>query len=1305
VFNARETVSLNLLSVNCSTVRINRLLQDLLGVHVKHPSLSISFRRTLRALLNPFGVACLTAYLMLAAMPAQAQLAGKGAVSGTIQDPTGASIPGATVVITNTANNISTTTTSTSAGDYSVNTLDPGVYTITVTAPGFQKLLQKNVQVNALETQTFSPKLPVGGSDQEVTVSTLPPQLETTNATLGATMENEMYSALPIEMGAYGQPDQRRATDFAFLMPGVQGNNTSGNPTTNTGIVNGSGSKGAVSDVYVDGVAFVRAGGNGDPRYVWTAISVDAVDQFQVQTSGYSAIYEGQGIQNYTIKQGGTKYHGSVYEFFRNTALDTYGFFGKLPNALGQVKKPVENSNEYGINLSGPLVPFGKWKEKLFFFGNYNGFRYASATPTYNTFPTLAQQGGDFSATGIAIYDPSTQTACTAHSTTGPCRYQYGYGPGAATGPAGNPVATGAAVNVIPASEFSTVAKNMQQFIPTLTNQNLQNNYLAPNKTGLVNWSTTDRIDYVINPKDTATVVAAIGRQASSNPVGQTTAGRGVGPLPYNYGQAYAPKTVVAVVEESHAFTEHLVNQFKYGYARYNGPTFDSDQAPTYAATAMGISGQPSGPASSAFPITTFAGTDAPTQWAGTTPGVTLAENYTLVDNLQWQKGKHTLTFGGQIQWMLYNVVNATGGSTPLTLATAVTETAGLTPSTNASPKYSALANTGLAYASFLVGQIDKTSFTNYLQQEFGARFRPISPYVQDNWKITSKLTADIGLRWDYYPSVREVHNAGSFFNPNLANPITGINGALQFTGTGPNTCNCSTPVQNWYKNFGPRIGLAYQVDPKTVIRASYGVMFSHGGAVGGGASSLGTLGFSSAPSFASNGSLLSTAPFTGANGAIPTYPVATGTASGPQYGTGYTTTSGYTGTPSSIGYDDPYYGSRAPEFLNYNFGFQHQWTSSFTSTISYVGSQGHFLPVDSGSPRGYWSNGLDPKYLALKSNLTSLATTANCTAAGVTCPTGFAPTQAISAALKPFPFQGVSDTFGYTANANYNALQVSLNMRPTHGLTFMANYTWSHSIDDGGTFRTGYAIPAGTIANEPNVSFAADRIERSSSTTNQPHHIVVTGVWNLPIGDTILGTNHLERAVLGGFKFSETFQAFSGSPLSITSSACQTNPAQSCNEANYNPNFSGQVRVNGKWGQGITAANPTAISYIAASGGTQAAPTGPFIAPSQLAASTAFPNGSPFAPLYTFANGARTAAYGLYGPGNYNLDVALVRSFPLHVTDTTRLNFRAEWYNITNHTWFAVASSQLGNAAFGTVTNNLSATRKSVQLSARIEF
>ena len=1234
---------------------------------------------------------------------AGAQLAGKGAVSGRVVDTTGAAIPGAIVVITNTSTNLSTTTTSTGAGDFSVSTLDPGVYTITTTATGFSKLTQNNVQVNALETVAYSPALAVGAADQSVTVDTQPPQLETTNATLGATMENELYSALPIEMNAYGQPDQRRATDFAFLMPGVQGNNTSGNPTTNTGIVNGSGSRGAVSAVYIDGLPFVRAGGNGDPRFVWTAISVDAVDQFQVQTSGYSAIYEGQGIQNYTVKAGGVKYHGSIYEFFRNTALDTYGFFGTVPNpATGLVHKPVEHSNEYGINLSGPLVPFGGLKDKLFFFGNYNGYRYSAESPIYNTFPTLAEQGGDFSALGVNIYDPNTQAACTANSNTGPCRYQYGYGPAGTIGAAGNPIRTAQAINTIPAAEFSAVALKMQSYIPALTNQNAQSNYLALNKTGLTNFSTTDRIDYAISSKNQLTLTAAIGRQASSNPVGQSTSGRNVGPIPYNYGQAYAPKTAVGIIEDTYIITPHLVNQLKYGYARYNGPTFDSDQLPAYAATTQGISNTPIGAGSSAFPITTFAGTNAPTQWAGTGPGVTLAENYSLVDNVQYVKGKHTITVGGQIAWLLYNVVNATGGSTPITLANAVTETAAITPSTNAAPKYAATTNTGLSYASFLVGQVDSVSFTSYLQQEFGTRFRAISPYVQDNWKATSHLTLDLGVRYDFFPSLTDVHDHASFFDPNLLNPVTGLNGALNFTGSGAGTCNCDTPVHNYYKNIGPRLGMAYQVDPKTVLRASYGIMFTHGNAVGGSSTSLGTLGYSAAPKFSASGQLLSTAPFTGANGAIPAYAAACGVASGPQYGTGYTTnasytatgcsTASYTGTPSSIGFPDAYLGGRAPEYINYTVGFQHQWSSAFTSTITYVGSQGHFLPADGTNARGFYADQLDPKYLALNSNLnlTSAALTTYCAANAGTCPGSlsvFNTSQPLSTLLKPYPFQSVSDSFGYVANSVYNALQTTFNMRAYRGLTFLANYTWSRAIDDGGTFRTGYAIPAQFIA-AGGKSFQQDRIERSVSTTNQPHHAVITGVYALPFGSSFLNTNRYERAVLGGFKFSEIFQVFSGSPLAITGSSCQTNPAQSTCNANLNPLFTGSARMNGKhWGAGVTAANPTAISYIATSGGTEGSPTGPFITPSLLAVvAGTFPNGSPFAPSYTFSNAPRTAPYGLTGPGNYQLDLALVRSFPLHFMEGAHFNFRAEWYNVTNKTFFAVASSAVGNAAFGTV-------------------
>ena len=1258
-----------------------------------------------QGLLNSleWGWLVLLAIVMLAPFGALAQLTGKGAISGTVTDPSGAVIPNASVMATNIATQISTSTTTTGAGAFNFSNLDPGIYSVDVSAKGFENLNQENIHVNAMEMQTYNPVLTVGGSNQQITVTAEPPQLETSNATLGATMENDMYSELPIEMGAYGNADQRRATDFVYLMPGVQGNETNGNATTNTGVVNGSGSKGAVSAVYIDGVPFVRAGGNGDPRYVWTAISVDAVDQFQLQTNGYSAIYEGQGVMNYSIKQGGAKYHGSVYEFFRNTALDTWGFFGKAPvPGTTTAVKPTEHSNEYGINVSGPLVPFGAWKEKVFYYGNYNGFRYTATTPTSMTFPTLAKTQGDFSATGVNIYDPNSQASCTANASDGFCRYQFGYGPpptGTAKGPAGTPTATGAKINAIPSTQFSPIANAMQKFLPAVPNAaGVASNYISPNATGLVNWSMTHRIDYIINSRDTLSGVAAVGRQASSNPVGQTTSGRNVGPLPFNYGQTYAPKTAVGVLEETHVFSPHVVNQIKWGYARYYGPTFNPDQNAAYSASnVVGIGGLPTGQAQQTFPIVTFAGTDAPTNWGGTTANVTTAENYTLLDNLQWTVGKHSFTFGGQTAWLLYNTIGATGDTTPITLAAAVTETAGISKGS-----YTVASGTGLSYASFLLGQVDKGSFTDYLQQEFGARFRAISPYIQDNWKVTQKLTLDVGLRYDFFPTITEVHNAASFFNPNLANPASGLNGALQFTGTGAGTCNCNSPDKNYYKNFGPRLGLAYQLDSKTVLRSSYGVMFTHGDAVGGLASTLGTLGFSSAPAYSSSndqttmpGFLNASAvditgkPVVGAgNGQIPTYTTATGVASGASYGTGYTLQTGFTGTPSSFNYDDPYLGSRAPEYINWTLGLQRQLTNALTLTATYVGSEGHFLQTDSLTGRGYWSNQLDPKYLYLGARLadtgkTSPTVTADCTTYSLPCTglSNYTTGQPLSTLLKPFPFQTVNDSFGYVGNANYHALQVLLNMRSWHGFTLNANYSLSRSIDDGGTFRTGYAIPAGTIANHPTASYQADQIERTVSTSNQPQHFVLTGVWNWPLGKTLFADNYLERSILGGFKFSGVYQAYSGSPLALTGSSCQTNAAQSSTcPPTMNPNFSGAARQNGKWGKGVTWANynstsggapVTASTYIVPSTGyvqnsAQVGVAGPFINPAPPATPTGAAKitslmadaGTYVSPYdFTFADAPRTAPYNISGPGNYQLDLAMVRSFPLRLTEASKLS------------------------------------------------
>jgi hypothetical protein len=1232
--------------------------------------------------------------LEMAGSSACAQLSGKGEIKGRVTDPSSAVVPNATVTATDDATGVAFVRQSSSSGDFEISPLDAGVYTVTVTAAGFEKLTQANVHVNALEIETYNPVLTVGAATETVTVTAAPPALETSNATLGATMEQEMYSALPIQMGAGGNFDQRRATDFAVLMPGVQGNETNGNSTTNTGVVNGSGSRGAASAVYVNGLPFTSVAGEGDTRYVWSAIAVDAVDQFQVQTSGYSAMYEGQGVQNYSVKAGGNKFHGSAYDFFRNTALDTWGFFAPAltitnpqTGVVTPAKKPTEHENEYGMTASGPI-----FKDKVFLFTNYDGYRFSHGpSPVLQSLPTAAEVTGDFRDQGVNIYDPRS-TACNTAGTT--CTRKQFVSDATNTGiPVGTP-------NVIPKGSQDPVALAMQSFLikdytlPTV----IGNNFVGGYKFGLYNWMTTSRADWVINQKHTLSLTFGKGRQASVGPAAQTTAGRNVTPLaPYNYGQVYAPKTTVWTLQETYLISSNLVNQFNYGFGRYNGPTFNPNSGGAFAASALGISGLPTGQASNAFPITTFSGTNAPTGWAGTSANTAISNAYVMTDNLQWTLGKHAITLGAQYSWLEYQyLINATGTS-PLTIANAQTETENFKSATTLD------STTGFSYASFLAGAPDSETLTDSLAlPETGARFHPVSPYVQDDWKVSSRLTLNLGLRWDFYPTYEEEHDRMSFFNPTGANTVTGTLGTVQFAGSaaGPAGCGCRTNISNFYKNFGPRLGFAFQSDPKTVWRGSWGVMYTHGNGVGGSAISrngTGTLGYSTTPKPTFTNTLGNTtqpqfnnqflvAGFQGLTPA-PTLPNFS-----PTIGTGY-----YIGgtTPQSIPYGDPYYGGRAPQYLNWSFGLQRSLTSTMTLTMSYVGSEGHFEITDGGNARGYWVDQLNPGFLAAGALLTAKATPANVAAAvaaaGMPAPNynaaTFDPSQTVATALKPFPQYSVSDAYGNVANSIYHGLQTTVQQRLSKGLVFMVNYTWSKAIDDGGTFRSGYAIPAQYIQTGGK-SWAMDRIERTTSTSSQPQHVVMTGVYDLPFGKGVLGGgNPVTRALLSNFTVSSIIQMYSGSPLAITessSSTCTaTNPAAGTCLPSYSPSWNPAVSPKiHDWGHGVTAATAGATSYIN---------------------SAAFIHAPTTAAAPLFGNLARSAPDGLYGPGNYDVDVSVRRTFGLGF-EGVRLMLEGDLYNITNHTQFGGLGTTFGSTTFGTVSTQAN-TSRDAQLTAKIQF
>lgn len=359
----------------------------------------------------------------------------------------------------------------------------------------------------------------------------------------------------------------------------------------------------------------------------------------------------------------------------------------------------------------------------------------------------------------------------------------------------------------------------------------------------------------------------------------------------------------------------------------------------------------------------------------------------------------------------------------------------------------------------------------------------------------------------------------------------------------------------------------------------------------------------------------------------------------------------------------------------------QHQFTRDLTVNISYVGSQGHFVSPDSTNARGLYSNQLDPKYLGLGSKLSLPGTAANLASAGVAAPYANynGATGSVGQALKPFPqYSGVSDPLGFVGNTRYHALQIYANQRLSHGLTFMVNYTWSRSIDNNGSFRAGYDIPAAFAMDGQ--FHSARSLDKSLSLGNQPHTLNATAVWDLPFGrGHALGQSTWISALVSDWKLSGIYRAYAGSPVSIVMNSCNTNPSQNVCYPVIAPGYTGNGRINGSYHDGVTAQNLGSRSFL----------------DSKAFAKT---------PDYMFSTIARTAPLNINGPGYQRVDLSLRRSFPLGF-EGARLSIQADMFNVANHTQFTLAQSQSwGSGTFGTLStaNNQS---RDVQLAARIQF
>ncbi len=1231
-------------------------------------------------------------------LSAKAQTGGQAGIQGTVTDATGAIIPGAEVSATNQATGVVTTRKTTSDGLYTISPILQGTYTVKVAAPGFAEFVQKNLTVDALRLTGLNINLQIGSQGQEVTVTEAPPALETTNASLGGVIENTTYTNLPIQMG--GQ--QRDATAFATLLPGSQGG-------ARAPIIGGTSNY--TAELYLDGMPLTIATQQGDNRIIFNSVPIEAVDQFQVLTSSIPAEYQGAGLLNFTVKSGGNQYHGSANVFVRNTIFDTWCYTCKAATAKDvngntvPAKKPYENQNEISATAGGP-IPLTRHKGFFnFTYDRYHGR--SGVNPGLLTVPTLKMRNGDFSellasngGPGYVIYDPLSQAACTAANKGTACRYPF---PG----------------NVIPQSELSPISQYLQKYLPTPTNSGLQNNFLGGLPSGYDNWSYVWRADFDLTPKQRLSFVNTKGSRLN---VPYTFAASPTLPLPYSRVTRARVVINVATIEHDYHITSAMTNQFKFNFLQMGGPpiTNATQGIPEYEAVNAGITGLPPGQASEEFPSITFSNSGT-TQWANGASGATqtsVSNGYTYVDNLLMVKGQHSITAGFQLQFLEANATAADGPSTPFTQSYNNNPTAALASATTVS------AGTGYDYASFLLGGVTGGGTTVQSFGVTGGRYRPFAPYVQDDWKVTPKLTVNLGLRWDYIPPFKEVLDRWSFLNPTMTNPLTGNPGVLQFAGDhgAGISCNCRTPVQTYWKNFGPRIGVAYAVNETTVFRAGFGISYSHAGGVGGRAGAYqgtGATGYtaSAAPTAINGNSInpnywlntgpaftaagLGNAQFGGPGFNLPTPPGPT--LAGTELNTGNYVSNGVRVAPNGVSYADPYISGRAPTFTFFNGGLQKAVTNNITVSANYAGSVSHFISPSAGNARGYWVNQLNPAYLPALGGiyvangskqvplLQAQATPANIARAQAAMPgikvpyAQFAAAGAISSGvtiqqmLVAFPQYGtITDTWGQNvANATYNSFQLSVQQRPFHGVTYQINYTYSKNLGDEGTFRSGYDIPGNAI-DAGGRSFKQDSIEHSYTTTNVPENLSAFGTAESPFGRGKIGSEHfLVRTFAGDWRISGIFTYRAGTPLAIISSSCQTIAGQCMPD--LNPNYSGYVsnnaRINGDWSYGATGSNVGALQKIDANA---------FVTPTTYGTASQC---ATYGCVAAIGNAPRTQAYNLTGPGSYNLDMALKRDFRL-TKERFRFQFEADCLDVTNkHTFGGIGTtlSAPASAAGGT--------------------
>jgi hypothetical protein len=1051
---------------------------------------------------------CVVVFLLFGASPIDAQIA--AAIRGLVLDDSGAGIANAGVTLTQSSTNTRVSTVTSATGDYLFTHLNPGVYQLDVTAPGFAHLIRTGVTALVGQTVGVDLVLRVGANEQTINVSGDAPLLQSDTSNIQTTIPGDTVISMPL--------NTRNFVQLATLAPGV-----ALPPGTVLPRINGG--RPRTNEYIYDGISALQP----EPGQVVFFPIIDDIQEFTIEANNVPAEFGrfNGGVINVATRSGSNSFHGSLFEFFRNEALNSRNYF-----ASTAADKPEYRRNLYGGSIGGPIL-----SNRLFFFGDYQGVKQLIGVTRISTIPTLAERQGIF--TGVAhIFDPATTTVVNGVT----IRQEFP-----------NDV-----INV----PFDPAAESLLARFPTPTKLNTAANNYSRTANDSDHQNQFDfRVDGAMGTRD-----QAFGRYSYYNEVEEP-----VTPLPdgsgaitgsvIGTGGVLGLSNVLgqqAVANETHVFSPRLLNDFRIGYTRRSNNIMGETLSST-ASDALGIPGIPTnGAFNNALPLFTFTGF----QQLG--PSASTFSQYQtsvwqMLETIAYTRGAHAFKFGLDYRWYQLNTIAPPNPTGSFAFTTTGTNQQGVT-------------NSGNAIASFLLGQVD--TFQIDLQQN---KIRPrdhIEEYfAQDDWKVTNRLTLNIGARWTLHFPSTEKNNQGAVFNLGTQQlDYLGIDGFPR------------SARELHYGNVAPRIGYAYMLTPKTVVRSGFGIVFIDQSGI---TTPFTTPQFpfiqnvqqktqdSLRPAFAlSQGPSVAPIPFT------------------PDAGLGQSV---YTAERTA--------GSGYVE--QWNLAVQREITNNLSFEVAYVGS--HIVHV------GIPDSNLNQLTTSELAEGPSLLQSVDNPYYGEIPPSSSIGGKKISEAqlIKPYPrFLNVAIYRHNSGTTNYNALETKVERRFSHGFSLLFAYTHSKLIDDASSvFST-------TVLSSPNSSslVAADSyrpwLERDSSSGDMPNVTSFSGLWDLPAGrGHRFASSGIANSMLGGWTFNSILLLQSGMPVTVTQAT------------NFNA-FAG-----------FSLQRPNLVAK-------------PSLSPDDRSTTRYFNTGAfATAPQFTLGNASRNP---VRGPAYRDLDIALVKHFGL---------------------------------------------------------